>query len=152
MRKGSSDILAGLGFLVIAGAFGVQYDELEGVSRVFPEALISFISLGGLYFILKGCWRRRLERATESDEPVVWSRVGVISVMAMAYLIVLTYIGFFVATAAFLFTSYMLLGDRSRGPVRLCALGAGFSVVVTGLVWLGVVALLNVPVPEGLLF
>lgn len=70
----------------------------------------------------------------------------------MAYLIVLTYIGFFVATAAFLFTSYMLLGDRSRGPVRLCALGAGFSVVVTGLVWLGFVALLNVPVPEGLLF
>ena len=46
MRKSSSDILAGLGFLAVALAFGVQYEGLTGVSRVFPESLITFIALG----------------------------------------------------------------------------------------------------------
>ena len=61
MRKSSSDILAGLGFLAVALAFGVQYEGLTGVSRVFPESLITFIALGGIWFVGKGLWRRRSE-------------------------------------------------------------------------------------------
>ena len=154
MRKSSADIGAGLGFLLIGVAFGVQYGELEGVSRVFPEALISFITLGALYFIIKGCWRRRSEVEEHSEtEAVAWKRIGIISVMAIAYLVVLSYIGFFVATFAFLLTSYLILGDHdAHGWGRVIGYGVLFAGLFSVVIWLGFVKLLNVPTPEGFLF
>lgn len=89
MRKSSSDILAGLGFLAVALAFGVQYEGLTGVSRVFPESLITFIALGGIWFVGKGLWRRRSERgkegATPGGERTAWRRVAAITVFALCY-------------------------------------------------------------------
>ena len=50
MRKSSTDIFCGLSFLVIGAGFWVQLAELEGVSRVFPQALLVVIALGGFCF------------------------------------------------------------------------------------------------------
>ena len=45
MRKSISDILCGASFLAISAAFGLQYEGLTGVSRVFPESLILIIAV-----------------------------------------------------------------------------------------------------------
>ena len=52
MRKSISDILCGASFLAISAAFGLQYEGLTGVSRVFPESLILINRRGWHY----GLW------------------------------------------------------------------------------------------------
>ena len=125
MRKSSSDILAGLGFLAVALAFGVQYEGLTGVSRVFPESLITFIALGGIWFVGKGLWRRRSERgkegATPGGERTAWRRVAAITVFALCYAVAITTVGFFVSTGAFLFLAFSghkRTGLRYQGSSR----------------------------------
>ena len=155
MRKSSADLGAGLGVLAIGAAFGVQYEELVGVSRIFPEFLISFIVLGGLYFVAKGWWRRRTECAESGieEEAIAWKRIALISLLSVAYLFVLSYIGFFVGTVVFLLTSYLILGDHdARGWGKVILYGSLFAVLFSFIVWLGFVKLLNVPTPEGLFF
>ena len=51
MCKSNQDILCGLCFLAISAAFALQMHELEDVTRVFPEALLTVISLGGVWFV-----------------------------------------------------------------------------------------------------
>ena len=59
MRKSISDILCGASFLAISAAFGLQYEGLTGVSRVFPESLILIIAVGGLWFVGKGLYKQQ---------------------------------------------------------------------------------------------
>lgn len=49
-----TDLFAGIGFLAIAAAFLVQYEGLEGVSRVFPEVLTKLIGAGRSVFRRQG--------------------------------------------------------------------------------------------------
>ncbi len=155
MRKSSSDIWAGLGFLAVSLAFGVQYDGLTGVSRVFPETLISFIALGGIWFVAKGLWRRRAERRESSGaegEVTAWRRVAAITGFALCYAVAITTVGFFVSTGAFLFLSFFFLDVSERDFGTKVFHGLLFSVVFSLLIWGGFVKLLNVPTPEGILF
>lgn len=155
MRKSSSDIWAGLGFLAVALAFGVQYEGLTGVSRVFPEILITFIGLGGLYFVGKGLWRRRAETTSAPEaggEPTAWRRVAAIAAFALLYAVAITTIGFFVSTGAFLFLAFFFLDASERDFGAKVLHGLLFSVVFSLLIWGGFVKLLSVPTPEGLLF
>ena len=70
MQKSTNDILCGLSFLAITVVFYIQMEELTGVSRVFPEALLAIIAIGGLWFVIKGFWeRRKLSGDSLSGEP-----------------------------------------------------------------------------------
>lgn len=155
MRKSSSDIFAGLGFLVVAFAFGMQYEGLTGVSRVFPEILITFIALGGIWFVGKGLWRRRSEReksAAPRGESTAWRRVAIITVLALGYAVTIPCVGFFVSTGVFLFLAFFFLDASERDFGTKVLHGVIFSVVFSLLIWVGFVKLLSVPTPEGFLF
>lgn len=154
MRKSTSDIWAGLGFLAVALAFGVQYDSLVGVSRVFPETLISFIALGGIWFVGKGLWRRRSEdkKAGEEGEHTSWRRVAIITLFALCYAAAISTLGFFSSTGLFLFLAFLFLDASDRDFGTRIFHGLIFSIVFSLLIWVGFSKLLNVPTPEGLLF
>lgn len=111
MRKSSTDIFCGLSFLVIGAGFWVQLAELEGVSRVFPQALLVVIALGGFWFVGKGFWQRRRESAQgEECEPVAWPKVGLIAALSLVYAALISILGFFCSTLAFLVVAALHFG------------------------------------------
>ncbi len=165
MRKSQQDFWAGILFLAISGAFFVQYDTLTGVSRVFPELLISFIGLGGVYFVIKGIWgelqhKKGLAPApqedaghggAEEDEKVSWARIGKISLLSIVLVFAVEYIGFFVSTFVFLAVAYLALGSK-EGKYSIYVRAILFALPFTAGVWLLFVKLLAVPTPAGILF
>lgn len=153
MRKCCADLGAGAGFLVLAAAFGVQLHELEGVSRVFPSALVVFVGIGGVYFLIKGGIGLLRERAAaESDKPA-WLRIGLISVLALGYALCLDWLGFFVSTMLFLVLAYMILNEaKGTSLARKACSAVLFGGIFSVAVWACFVKLLNVPTPAGLLF
>ncbi len=139
-----TDLFAGIGFLAIAAAFLVQYEGLEGVSRVFPEVLTTLIGAGGAYFVGKGLWRRSREAAEpEGGEAVAWCKIGIICATSLCYAVLITTMGFIAG-------STLILGDHSRGLPRLARTAIAFAIGFGLLVWAGFTLLLNVPVPEGM--
>jgi putative tricarboxylic transport membrane protein len=146
-----TDLFAGIGFLAIAAAFLVQYEGLEGVSRVFPEVLTKLIGTGGAYFVGKGLWRRSREAAEpEGGEAVAWCKIGIICATSLCYAVLIPVFGFLVTTMGFIAGSTLILGDHSRGLPRLARTAIAFAIGFSLLVWAGFTLLLNVPVPEGM--
>ena len=146
-----TDLFAGIGFLAIAAAFLVQYEGLEGVSRVFPEVLTMLIGAGGAYFVGKGLWRRSREAAEpEGGEAVAWCKIGIICATSLCYAVLIPVFGFLVTTMGFIAGSTLILGDHSRGLPRLAQTAIVFAIGFSLLVWAGFTLLLNVPVPEGM--
>lgn len=152
MRKCVTDIWAGVGFIALALVFGVQLGGLTGVSRAFPQSLVILVGIGGLYFIIKGVVMLLRERcAAETGEVVVWRRIGLMSVLAMGYALVIKDLGFFASTSLFLFLAFMLLGDAKGSFARRVGLGILFASIFCLCIWVGFVKLLNVPTPTGIL-
>ncbi|MEG6504591.1 tripartite tricarboxylate transporter TctB family protein [Nitratidesulfovibrio sp. 1201_IL3209] len=153
MRSSVADIASGLAVLVMAGVFHAQSGDLEGVSLLFPRMLVIFMALGGIYLcglgMLKG---RKGGDAPQDDEPVAVGRVGIISAGAIAYVAIIPLLGFYLASALYLFGMSMVLGDASRGTRRKALASAAFTVVLCLSVWIGFAMLLGVPTPEGMLF
>ncbi len=154
MRKSTADILAGISFLVIAFIFMVQFDGEEGISRIFPLALISFIALGGVWFVTKGIWRRKHESpvSSSSEHKTGWKRVGIIAGLSILYGIAIPVLGFFVSTGIFLFTAFYALNTQVSDVKVRVGRGLTFAVVFSFAIWLSFVKLLNVPTPAGFLF
>lgn len=143
-----ADCLAGLGFFAFAASFYVQYDDFEGVSRIFPESLITILSLGGIYFVIKGIIRRF--SANTPLEPVAWRKVALITGLSFVYAIAIPMLGFLSSTVAFIICSTMILGNRENGIWRLACTAIIFAIGFGMAVWIGFAHLLNVPTPTGI--
>lgn len=153
MRNSTADLFAGIAFLAVALSFRVQLDAEEGISRIFPLSLITFITVGGLWFIAKALWRRRREK--NSDAPVCktsWRRVGIIAILSVLYGLGIPTLGFFAATGTFLFAALFSLNTQTESLGRRALRALSFAVLFSLAIWVGFVKLLNVPTPEGLLF
>ena len=152
MCKSNQDILCGLCFLAISAAFALQMHELEDVTRVFPEALLTVIALGGVWFVGKGVYLKRRDNSSCENESVAWKKVAIIAAIALVYAVLLSVLGFFVTTAAFIFCTSMILGDKSKSIGHLAKVSTLYSVIFCLLSWISFVKLLNVPTPTGLFF
>ena len=154
MRKSTADILAGVSFLVIAFIFLVQFDGEEGISRIFPLGLISFIALGGIWCVVKGIWRRKTEQpaASSSENKTGWKRVGIIAGLSILYGIAIPVLGFFTSTGIFLFTAFYALNTQISNVKIRAGRGLTFAILFSLAIWLSFVKLLNVPTPAGFLF
>ncbi len=150
MYQHTKDIYAGLSFLIVALLFGSQLEGLYGVSLVFPQALIIFLAIGGLYLVIKGIVKRK--ESTRDGEAVAVGRVVVISVLSTAYILLIPVIGFFVTSATFLFVSAYIFRERGHSLVRDLLISTGFTAIFCLFVWGCFVKLLNVPTPEGMFF
>ena len=153
MRKSTTDLLCGLSFLGISALFGSQMMGLKGVTRVFPQALLVVIAIGGLWFTGKGLYRRHMESKPECDhEPVAWKKVGLIAAMSLLYALIVNVLGFFTSSSLFILFTSLLMGDKSRGMGHLVKISATFTVVFCVLLWVSFVKLLSVPTPTGMFF
>jgi len=155
MHKSTTDFLCGLSFLLISAVFAAQLRDLDGVSRVFPQALIVVIALGGLWFVGKGLYLRRKETKETSDadnEPVAWKKVGIIALFSLIYALLIVPLGFFSSTFLFIVCASLILGDKARGMGHLVKVSLLYSLVFCAILWVSFVKLLNVATPTGLLF
>ena len=152
MCKSNQDILCGLCFLAISAVFALQMHELEDVTRVFPAALLTVIALGGVWFFGKGVYLKRRDNSSCENESVAWKKVAIIAAIALVYAMLLSVLGFFVTTAAFIFCTSMILGDKSKSIGHLAKVSTLYSVIFCLLIWISFVKLLNVPTPTGLFF
>lgn len=152
MCNSNRDILCGLCFLAISTCFAVQMHDLDGVTRVFPQALLIIIAIGGIWFIGKGIYLKRRKRSSDDNEYVAWKKVGIIAAIALVYAVVISILGFFSSTAVFIFCTSMILGDAGKGIGHLVKVSTVFSLLFCLLLWLSFVKLLNVPTPTGMLF
>ena len=152
MSKSTAEILAGLGFILLALAFFVQLEATEGISRIFPIALITFISLGGLYCILKGLYLRAKSKDSLNLKTVNWRRVGKIAALSLIYGLLIPILGFFAATWLFLFFGFILLHTGVERPKIIMLRAFCFAAILSSAIWVGFVWLLNVATPQGVLF
>lgn len=161
MTKSTKDILAAVACLIIAGIFYSQMGELEGISRVFPGMLIAFIAVCGLALLGLGLLSRRKERREidgepvamgREEEPVSMGRVALISLGSVAYVAVIPAIGFYLASAVFLFAMAWVLRDISVEKRKTVLAAVLFTAVLCLSVWGTFSLLLNVPTPESVFF
>ncbi len=153
MRSSITDLVAGLFSLLIALAFYSQCGDLTGVSLMYPSLIIGFITLGGLYLLAQGLLKMRRGCDTiADDEPVALKRVAMISVISMAYVVLIPLLGFYSASALFLFGAAMVLSDMGGGPAKTAVAAGILTAVMCLSVWGGFALLLGVPTPEGMFF
>ena len=152
MCNSNRDILCGLCFLAISAIFALQMHELEDVTLVFPAALLTVIALGGVWFVGKGIYLKRRDNSSCATESVAWKKVAIIAAVALIYAVLLSVLGFFCSTAAFIFCTSMILGDKSKSIGHLAKVSTLYSLIFCLLIWLSFVKLLNVPTPAGIFF
>lgn len=155
MPKYLQDICSGIVFICISLAFALQYKQLSGVSRIFPEALISLITLGSVYYFIKGYFRYKKEKAelqknTGKKEQFLFIRLLYILLASFILIFFIEWIGFYTAGFIFLFISYIFLVNNKADTVKIIRNSLIFSLCFMFAVWLLFHYILLVPTPEGL--
>ena len=150
MRSSTKDILAAGFCLLFALAFQVQTDDLEGISLYFPRILLVFITALSLGLLGNALLKIRKEQQASEDEPVSWPRVCLISAGSIAYVAIIPMLGFYPASAIFLFAMAWVLRDKTVSMRKTLIAASMFTVVLCFAVWGGFGLLLNVPTPESI--
>lgn len=146
-----ADVLAGVICLAIALAFGLQYEGLEGVSAIFPEVLCSIIAAGGLYFVVKGLFKRGKNLRHEKEE-VAWKNVFLITLAGFLYAIGIVFLGFYSSTILYIVLISLALMSSKEGIGKTSVKALIFAAVFSLAIWICFTNLLNVPTPTGFLF
>lgn len=147
MNRRLADLAAGLAVLGFASMFLVQSEELDGMSLIFPRGLIVFLICGGVYLLIKSF----RNRASHTDpEPTNLSRVITIAASSVLYVPLIIFLGFYPATAVFLFATATILADSGGNWRRRIMTSALFSGVMCVSIWLVFAKLLTVPTPAGI--
>jgi hypothetical protein len=153
MRSSVKDVGAGLFALLVAAVFFGQSGDLEGVGLLYPQLIVGFISLGGLYLVGLGLWKRRSGRdKTVNDEAVAVGRVAMIAALSLAYILIVPVFGFYAASVIFLFGSAVALNDTGSSLRKSALSACVLTTVMCVAVWAVFSLLLHVPTPEGILF
>jgi hypothetical protein len=153
MRSSVKDVGAGLFALLAAAVFFSQSGDLEGVGLLYPQLIVGFITLGGLYLVGLGLWKWRSGRdRADGDEPVAVGRVAMIAALSLAYILVIPLLGFYAASVAYLFGSAVALNDTGSGLRKAAISACVLTAVMCLAVWAGFSLLLHVPTPKGFFF
>lgn len=133
--------------VLVSAAFLAQSLSYPAESSQFPRFLMGIQLLFSLIFLFQQ-FRLPLEAKTVPNKEVIASLVPAFKVFLITsmYVLAIDYVGYFVATAAFLMGAMALFGNR-----RLLVMG-----VVTGcflaLIYALFVLFMGVRLPQGLLF
>lgn len=97
----------------------------------FPAALGGLlVALGGALLLVALLGRGgRAAGAAEEPEPVRWRLLGGVLALLVAYVVVIEWLGYLLATALYASATLAVLGGRGAG--RLLAAGAAVAVVMT---------------------
>lgn len=111
----------------------------------FPKALSFTLFLCSLLLILRALAGFATSALETTDRNGI-IRAAASLALAFLYLIGMQIVGFFLATAAFLYGLMILLGQTGR-LTRLLV-----SLIVSGLIFAAFIFFLKIPLPEGMIF
>ncbi|MDR1856202.1 MAG: tripartite tricarboxylate transporter permease [Desulfovibrio sp.] len=146
-------LLAGGFCLLSLLAFMPQLEALEGAGKSYPMLLLGFIGLCGVALLGLGILTRIKAKAGNlvlaEEEDVAMRRVLTVAGLSLAYIALIPILGFYPASAIFLFGSAIILNDTETSAVKAALI---LTAVMCFCVWGGFDKLLRVPTPVGILF
>ncbi len=137
--KLSQDRVAGVILLLICTGLFYEGWRYPVDSRIFALSLLTFLMIGAIGMIV---WPARAVKEERGDLKMVL----LTTLLCVAYVALVEFIGFFVATALFLTLFMVMLGIR-RPLTYIAAIGGVNLGLYLLFVWQ-----LKVPVPAGILF
>lgn len=143
-----ADVCSGLILVGMAALFGSQLYELNGIGRMFPEALVMIIGIGGLYLVAKGLWKYKTSYEHEPFETASTKRIAIIVAGSIVYAALTPVFGFYLVSAVFLLGMTICLQDEGIPMRRTVLNGAILSLVLCVSIYVFFTVLLNVPTPE----
>ena len=132
--------LFGVGLLVLSGALMLRALRPASVSAETREPAERVIAVG------EDDW---LAESMAEDERRMLPRLLAVSVLCILYVLSFQHLGFYLATAPFLFLATMALSGRTARNAIIAAIIAILTTAVVGLV---LTTFLEVSLPRGLLF
>ena len=142
----NTDLAIGFATVAVAAVAFMSTRELSRFGGLFVEHCVAALAILGLATILKGIVRP--ERRPFFESPAERRRVTVGVGLLAAYLFLLPYLGFLIASIGFYFAMQRSLGSETGG-VRPLALGALTAVGVSGALYVLFRYVLLVPLPAG---
>jgi ABC-type xylose transport system permease subunit len=148
-------VLIGLGILFV-NTYEMMPSLLPGYpgDAFFPRLIIGFTAIFAALILFAGGWRYRHDRASADDSTqetsLDWIETAIVSILALAYVVLLNPLGFELTTTAFL---ALLLAPRLLMPMTraipiaiVSAAAATFVLYLVFVLWLNVsVSLLFLP-------
>ena len=142
----NTDLAIGFATVAVAAVAFMSTRELSRFGGLFVEHCVAALAILGLATILKGIVRP--ERRPFFESPAERRRVTVGVGLLAAYLFLLPYLGFLIASIGFYFAMQRSLGSETGG-VRPLALGALTAIGVSGALYVLFRHVLLVPLPVG---
>jgi len=135
-----------LGLSISIYLYAEQYDGI-GVNRYgpnfFPQSLSAMLGLSSIILIIQAL-RGKALKDLESIDKQGFIRATTTLVIALIYLFIMQYIGFYIATLLFLFVTMKYLGQKNNIVTALISLCVG-SIIY------GIFSMfLKIPLPEGI--
>ena len=142
----NTDLAIGFSTVAVAAVAFMSTRELSRFGGLFVEHCVAALAILGLATILKGIvWP---ERRPFFESPAERRRVTAGVGLLAAYLFLLPYLGFLIASIGFYFAMQRSLGSEAGG-VRPPALGALTAIGVSGALYVLFRHVLLVPLPVG---
>ena len=142
----NTDLAIGFAAVAVALVAFMSTRELSRFGGLFVEYCVAALAILGLATILKGIVRP--ERRPFFESPAERRRVTVGVGLLAAYLFLLPYLGFLIASICFYFAMQRSLGSETAG-IRPLALSALISIGVSGALYVLFRHILLVPLPAG---
>ena len=142
----NTDLAIGFATVAVAAVAFMSTRELSRFGGLFVEHCVAALAILGLATILKGFVRP--ERRPFFESPAERRRVTAGVGLLAAYLFLLPYLGFLIASIGFYFAMQRSLGSGTPG-VRSLALAALTSIGVSGTLYALFHYVLLVPLPAG---
>jgi len=135
-----------LGLSIAIYLYAEQYDGI-GVNaygpNFFPQSLSAMLALASIALIVQAL-RGKALKDLESIDKRGFIRATITLVIALIYLFIMQYIGFYIATVIFLFATMKYLGQKNN-------LMTLFISICVGSIIYGIFSLfLKIPLPEGI--
>ncbi|GAB6180115.1 tripartite tricarboxylate transporter TctB family protein [Desulfotomaculum defluvii] len=149
MSNKVADILTGIVTLLVAAVFYVQGIDLEFESKVFPQVIEVFLSLTGIYMLVRGF----LDKSGKSmgDANIHYGRGMLMVLASVLYVMAISYIGFYVTSFVFLLLMSWFLNDKGLN-LKSFGVSTIFAVIMIVAVYGTFSMFLDVPTPSGIFF
>ena len=149
-KKLHYDVYIGIIMLIFGLFFRTQTSVMPEQAAIYPNIILEVICVLSAGVLISGIMKtKNAYQKGEVPASFTWNQLKspmAIAVIIFAYLLLMSRIGFYVSTAAFVAVSMFFFGERS--VKRICLVTAGVIVALYIIFSL----LLGVILPDGLLF
>ncbi len=145
----NTDIVVGLGSLILAGAAYFATRDLSKLGGIFVDFTLWAILIFSLLELIKGFVKPEKVNLFKSRE----ERNNVFAGLALlgGYLAILPFVGFLPSSLLFYAVMNLYLGEERLSTARICK-SVLLSIVVVAVFYVTFKYMLEVPLPKGMLF